>query len=259
MTVTTQRSAGAAVRPGRVVGLVVGALALGVACGGASEEVRAEVAPEAVRGAELPADDQGRCEVEGNDLEVSEYDTSGDDHPDVRRVYRRVGTPPRVRLILSCREVDLNADGIKDVVRYYNEEGRPLREEADRNFDGQLDSVTHFQAGRIVRREIDSNGNGRIDTKVFYENGRVARIERDLAGRSGERAWTPDRWEYVRDGRVVRMGTDVDGDASHGVDRWDRDAQWQAEHPPEAAEDDGGEDEPAEADATFGDEAAPDA
>ena len=33
--------------------------------------------------------------------------------------------------ILVCREIDTNLDGIKDVVRTFNEKGEALREEAD--------------------------------------------------------------------------------------------------------------------------------
>lgn len=180
--------------------------------------------PVEMEGAPRPDDDQGRCATEGPDREVSEYDTSGDDHPDVRRVFRRIGEPPLTRLVLVCREVDLNGDGIKDVVRFYNDEGRPVREEADRNFDGRIDSITWFQDGRIVRQELDTNHDGRVDTKLFFENGRVVRTERDLAGRSTASSWRPDRWEYFEDGRMVRMGTDLDGDGN--VDRWDRDDRW---------------------------------
>lgn len=167
----------------------------------------------------------GLCDISGSDREVSEYDTSGDQRPDVRRVYRRIGEPPLTRLVLVCRESDLNGDGTKDVVRYYNDEGRPLREEADRNFDGQMDTVTVFQNGRIVRTEIDSNADGRIDTKIFFDDdGQPLRTERDLAGRSTAETWHPDRWEYFENGRMVRMGTDLDGDGR--VDRWDRDQQY---------------------------------
>lgn len=196
--------------------------------------------PVEMEGAPRPDDDQGRCATEGPDREVSEYDTSGDDYPDVRRVFTRVGQPPLTRLILTCREVDLNADGIKDVVRYYNEEGRPLREEADRDFDGRMDSITYFQDGRVVRQEIDSDGDGRVDTKIFFERGRMVRTERDLGGRSTATNWQPDRWEYFEDGRMVRMGTDLDGDGN--VDRWDRDARWSEQQ--RAAEDAAVEPEP---------------
>jgi hypothetical protein len=167
-------------------------------------------------------DDRGRCETEGTDREVSEYDTSGDEIPDVRRVFRRAGDPPLIRLVLTCREADLNGDGTKDVVRHYNDEGRPIREEADRNFDGQIDTITFFQDGRIVRQEVDENADGRVDMKVFFDdNGQPLRAERDLAGRSTPTQWHPDRWEYFERGRMVRMGTDIDGDGR--VDRWDRD------------------------------------
>lgn len=193
-------------------------------CGGGSEpsDRGTTSRSRAMEGSTRPDDDQGRCDTNSPDREVSEYDTSGDDYPDVRRVFRRVGTPPLVRLILACREADLNGDGIKDVVRYYNDEGRPLREEADRDFDGTMDSITFYQDGRIVRQELDTNADGRVDMKIFYESGRIVRAERDLAGRSTATEWHPDRWEYFEDGRMVRMGTDLDGDGN--VDRWDRDS-----------------------------------
>lgn len=208
---------------------------------------------EAMQGADRPEDDQGRCETEGARIEVSEYDTSGDDYPDVRRVFRRMGDPPMTRLVLVCREADLNADGIKDVVRFYNDEGRPTREEADRNFDGTMDIITYFQNGRIIRQEQDTTADGRVDTKLFFEGGEMVRTERDMAGRSSVATWRPDRWEYFEDGRMIRMGTDLDGDGN--VDRWDRDSNWleerraaeEAEEEEEAPED-GAADE-AEADA----------
>lgn len=168
------------------------------------------------------AEDGGRCDTSGVSTEVSEYDTSGDETPDVRRVFHRFGSGAESRLVLACREADLNGDGTKDVVRYYNDDGRPLREESDRDFDGSIDTITVFQNGRIVRMELDENGDGRVDAKVYYDDtGAAVRTERDTAGRSTEAEWHPDRWEYFEDGRVVRMGTDIDGDGN--VDRWDRD------------------------------------
>ena len=61
----------------------------------------------------------------------------------------------------------------------------------------------------------------------------LIRTERDLAGRSTGTEWHPDRWEYFEDGRMVRMGTDLDGDGN--VDRWDRQAD--DESAPGAGED----------------------
>jgi hypothetical protein len=171
-------------------------------------------------GSELAADN-ARCDGNAQLHEVSEYDTSGDEQPDVRKVFLRVGEGTLARLVLICRESDLNGDGNKDVVRTYSEEGRPLREEADRNFDGRMDELTIFQDGQILRQDFDSSNDGKIDTKIFFDKGKPLRSERDLTGRSSVERWQPDRWEYFEDGRVVRMGTDLDGDGK--VDRWDRD------------------------------------
>ncbi len=168
-----------------------------------------------------------RCAANDGLHEVSEYDTSGDEYPDVRKVFLRAGEPPLVNLVLICRESDLNADGTRDVVRYYTDEGRPLREESDRDFNGQMDQILFYEDGRIVRMEQDTSGNGMVDSKVFYEEGRPVRAERDMAGRSTPQQWNPDRWEYYEGGRMVRMGTDIDGDGR--VDRWDRDEIYRQE------------------------------
>ena len=177
--------------------------------------------PLSTNSAELAAE-EAKCAGQDAKYEVSEYDTSGDELPDVRKVFLRVGEGTLARLVLVCRQSDLNADGNKDVVRYYSEEGRPLREEADRTFDGRMDEVTIFQEGQILRQEMDANNDGKVDTKIYYDAGKQLRAERDLSGRSSADRWQPDRWEYFEDGRVVRMGTDIDGDGK--VDRWDRDA-----------------------------------
>lgn len=224
--------------------LVMFAMVAPACGGGATTQRRARRSSSGSSTAEA-VDDHGRCDTTAAGLEVSEYDTSGDSNPDVRRVFRRVGDPPVTRLVLACRESDLNGDGTKDVVRYYNDEGRPLREEADRDFDGQLDTITIYQEGHVVRQELDENGDGRVDAKVYYDDdGAPIRTERDLAGRSTPDQWHPDRWEYFEDGRMVRMGTDLDGDGR--VDRWDRDH----EHAPPPSGAAGTEDASATAPAT---------
>lgn len=167
--------------------------------------------------------DAGRCRAEGPGYEVSEYDTSGDNTPDVRKLFKVVGEGSLARLVLVCREADLNGDRRKDVLRLYTDEGKPTREEADRDFDGRIDEITQFSNGRVVLQEIDTSGNGMIDTKIFYEGGQPVRAERDMANRSSAGQWRPDTWEYYADGRTVRIGTDIDGDGK--VDRWDRDEE----------------------------------
>lgn len=208
-----------------LVGLSLLLALAGIGCGGSQTQQHSRRRSGSGDSAQAAVEDHGRCDTTSAGLEVSEYDTSGDSTPDVRRVFRRVGDPPLTRLVLACRESDLNGDGTKDVVRYYNDEGRPLREEADRNFDGTLDTVEIFQDGRIVREERDENGDGTIDYKTYFDDdGHASRTERDLAGRSTATEWHPDRWEYYEEGRMVRMGTDLDGDGR--VDRWDRDHEF---------------------------------
>lgn len=206
---------------------VVAALVVLGACGG-SAKGKAKTALD--RASALGADAKGtggeRCDASRAGREVSEYDTTGDGRPDVRKVYMGFGAGVDLRLVMICRETDINSDGKKDVIRYYDDDGRSLREEADRNLDGKMDITKVFQDGQVVRKDLDENHDEKIDTKIFMQNGKPLRSERDLAGRSKGDAWHPDRWEYYEEGRIVRMGTDLDGDAR--VDRWDRDLEWQS-------------------------------
>lgn len=165
--------------------------------------------------------DVGRCLPDGPGYEVTEYDTSGDNTPDVRKLFKIMGEGSLSRLVLVCREADLDGDRRKDIVRFYTDEGRPMREEADRDFDGRIDEITEFTDGRITLRQVDTSGDGMIDTKIFYEAGEPVRAERDMKSRSTVAEWRPDRWEYYDGGRTVRIGTDLNGDGK--VDRWDRD------------------------------------
>jgi hypothetical protein len=209
-----------------LVALTCAASLAATGCGASKSDAdKGTTAAKSDRSASLPSDSQAgesHCSTGDARYEMSEYDTSGDDKPDVRKIFLRIGDGSLARLVLVCRESDLNADGRKDVVRYYSEDGRPLREEADRNFDGKMDQLTVFQEGQILRQEFDSQNDGKIDTKIYFDAGKPLRAERDLQARSTAESWKPDRWEYYEEGRVVRMGTDVDGDGK--VDRWDRDA-----------------------------------
>ena len=167
-----------------------------------------------------------RCDASKPGREISEYDTSGDGKYDIRKVFVALGEGVEARLVMICREADVNGDGRKDVVRLYDDEGRSLREESDRDFDGRMDMATVYQEGKIVQQEIDENRDGKVDTKLFIQADKFVRTERDLTGRSTPDRWRPDRWEYYEEGRVIRMGTDVDGDSK--VDRWDRDSTFKS-------------------------------
>jgi hypothetical protein len=94
-------------------------------------------------------DDHRRCDATGAGRSASEYDTNSDGTPDVRKVFQVMGEGQEAHPVLICREVDLNHDGTKDVFRFYNDVGRTLREEEDRDFDGQLDVITYFDNGEV--------------------------------------------------------------------------------------------------------------
>lgn len=183
---------------------------------------------------EEPVDDGSRCEYRGrSDREVAESVGTGSLQPSIRRVYRIVGEGNDRRRIVVCREVDTNLDGMKDVVRRYNEQGEALEELADTNYDGVVDTTTRFAKGRIAMVIVDLNRDDKPEETRYYQNGKLSRAQRDTNG-DGK----PDIWEIYASGHLERQGVDVDFDGR--VDRWNRDevtarAQREAEEKAEAA------------------------
>lgn len=166
------------------------------------------------------------CTETGDQYVQMPYDTNGDGAPDVIRVYLVTETAnqngSRLGRRIVCREADLNSDGRRDVVRVYDDEGRVAREQQDRDFSGDPDYWEIYENGQLLRVEEDTNDDGRIDTRTFMDiRGRPERIERDLAGRSEPGRWRADHYEFFSEGRLVRMGEDLDLDGT--VDRWNRD------------------------------------
>jgi hypothetical protein len=161
--------------------------------------------------------DQSRCEWKGRkDREASETAGPGSITPNVRRVWQVAGTGEDRRKVLVCREIDTNFDGVKDVVRRYNDTGESLHEEADANYDGRIDTWITFSKGRLAEVKVDEDKDGKADEWKFYSSGKLARVKRDT-----NRDSKPDVWEIYQDGKLERMGVDLDGDER--VDRWDHD------------------------------------
>lgn len=135
--------------------------------------------------------------------------------PNVRRVYA-VGDEKDGRRVLRCREVDTNLDGSKDVVRTYDEDGKPQFEQADSDYDGRIDTWVEFGAGALLRAQFDHNRDSQPDEFKTYSGGHLVRIQRDtnFDGRV-------DTWEVYEQGLLRRIGTDTDGDER--VDQWYRD------------------------------------
>lgn len=81
---------------------------------------------------------------------------------------------------LVRKERDVNGDKRPDIIRYYDETGRLIRQEEDSRLDGRLDTWTFHEAGRAVRKESDTNGDGKVDLWAFYDGaGNIVRTEAD--------------------------------------------------------------------------------
>ena len=160
------------------------------------------------------AEDRSRCEAEGHRVENT--DLNNDGVVDVRNVYATVTKHGIEHEVLVCKETDLNFDGKKDIIRYFSDEGRPLRQEVDLDFDGGIDVITYFEDGKIVRSEYDTNFDGKVDMWNYYQDGKILRSERD---RNGDGKL--DEWEHFdKEGNLLRIGYDTDGDGK--VDHWER-------------------------------------
>ena len=81
---------------------------------------------------------------------------------------------------LVRKERDVNGDKRPDIIRYYDETGRLIRQEEDSRLDGRLDTWTFHEAGRAVRKESDTNGDGKVDLWAFFDRaGNIVRTEAD--------------------------------------------------------------------------------
>jgi hypothetical protein len=130
------------------------------------------------------------CDRQGAErIDVGSWRGSG--RPDVARVYKRsaeAGGPA----VLSCREVDLDGDGRKDVVVYYEPDGRKLREEFDQDYDGIADVKSFYAQGQLVRQELDTNHDGKADVVQYIESGKIIRVERVTPGAEPEKPAATD-------------------------------------------------------------------
>jgi hypothetical protein len=196
---------------------------LAVACGGPPPPSAAVAPGGSADQRHWPADDRSLCDgfvhwKSNPQLEVSETVGPGSYRPNIRRVFKVVGERDDRHQVLLCREIDTNLDGLKDVVRTFNDKGDPLHEEADTNFDGQIDDWVNFAEGRIAEEDIDTTMSaGRPNVWKFYLDGQLSRIRRNTHCPSGK----ADVWEIYFKNRLERVGNDTTCDGH--IDRWDRD------------------------------------
>lgn len=198
---------------------VFGGLGFFLACGGSEAPKPKAAGDRGVAVDKRSQDDRSQCDFKGRkDREVQETTGPGAIQPNIRRVFAIVGIGEDARRVLLCREVDTNLDGVKDVVRTYNDKGEAIYEKADTNGDGRIDTWIQFGRGRIAKVEHDRSGDGLPDEVRFYMDGQLSRAQRDT-NNNGK----PDIWEIYEKGRLQRMGVDLDHDGH--VDRWDRDEE----------------------------------
>lgn len=129
------------------------------------------------------------CERQGAErIETASY--RGGSKPDVLKVFHKNtdGSPP---LYMSCKEVDLNGDGRKDMLLYLDKFGRKLREEFDHDKDGLADHKSYYEAGVMIRDEHDSDSDGKIDLIEHYQDGKRVRLERVMPAPSPSPAPSP--------------------------------------------------------------------
>ncbi|GMV12279.1 MAG: hypothetical protein HS104_15120 [Polyangiaceae bacterium] len=190
-----------------------------LACGGSDAPRPKAVQDRGVAVDKRGQDDRSQCDFKDRkDRDVQETTGPGAIQPNIRRVFAIVGIGEDARRVLLCREVDTNLDGLKDVVRTYNDKGEAIYEKADTDGDGRIDTWIQFARGRIAKVEQDTSGDGLPDEVRFYIDGQLSRVQRDT-NQNGK----PDVWEIYEKGRLQRMGVDLDHDGH--VDRWDRDEE----------------------------------
>jgi hypothetical protein len=205
---------------------------LALACSKQGPKPGPIAAPDRGRAVNTQGDDQGRCDHKNReDREAIETSSPGSLLPNVRRVYQIVSYGDERKRILVCREADTNLDGVKDVIRLYNDKGEVATEEADSDYDGRIDTWLTFTSGRLSKESRDTNNDGNPDLWKYYVLDaeidaskeslakaplRLQRIQRDLNFDT-----KPDVWEFYEQGRLERMGMDLDYDGR--VDRWDHD------------------------------------
>lgn len=209
-----------------VLAVVSAASVASAGCGSTKKTIHASTDGSSAPQSSAPS--QYLCDYANrSDVQIVVSSSPGAEEPNIRRVYRILGTGDDTRQVMVCREVDTNFDGRSDAVRYYSEEGESLREAADSDYSGATDTWLEFTKGSVSKVSRDTTGNGKPDEIRYYVRGSLRRVERDTNGDT-----QPDVWEIYREGRLERVGTDLNGDGR--VDRWDRDLL--AEHAAEEAE-----------------------
>jgi len=196
--------------------LVSGLVSVGIgltlaACGGKNKNEATTAGGDTA--AAVPKVDPTLCDTSGKN--VVTYDLNKDGRPDVWRLYKSEQEGETRVDVQTCKQVDFDHDGRKDWVVGYNRKGGVLFEKADLDYDGKFDMSAIYdpKTGKVVEVERDSDFDGKYDLKEIYDSaGVLSSVRRD---RNADNS--PDVWEQYKEGQLIAILYDDDGD--NKVDR----------------------------------------
>jgi hypothetical protein len=119
------------------------------------------------------------------------------------------GTFGNSALILGIKQsLDADRDGNPEQIRYIDKgTGEMIRKEADRDYDGTLDSWQTYLGNSLDERTLDTNNDGHVDTWERYRGGRMIERVIDRNGDGGK-----DAFYTFSDGSLVEERHDRNDD-----------------------------------------------
>jgi hypothetical protein len=93
-------------------------------------------------------------------------------------------------MLVIKRSLDADRDGNPEQIRYVDKDtGEMLRKEADRDYDGTLDTWQTYTDNSLDERTLDTNNDGHVDTWERYRGGRMIERVIDRNGDGGKDAF----------------------------------------------------------------------
>ena len=111
-------------------------------------------------------------------------------------------------MVIIKRSLDADRDGNPEQIRYLDKgTGEMIRMEADRDYDGALDTWQTYVGNSLDERTLDTNNDGRVDTWERYRDGRLVERVIDRDGNGGK-----DAFYTFSDGSLVEERHDRNDD-----------------------------------------------
>jgi hypothetical protein len=111
-------------------------------------------------------------------------------------------------MLVIKRSLDADRDGKPEQIRYIDKgTGEMIRKEADRDYDGTLDTWQTYGGDWLTERTLDTNNDGRVDTWEKYWGGLMIERVIDRNGDGGK-----DAFYTFSDGSLVEERHDRNDD-----------------------------------------------